>query len=824
MQDHSQIKAVRRALCLTALALSSGCFLIGSQAGGGRSSGGAEQAPAVRPEDALEEEALALETQGRYLDALGKRDAAIAIRTQELGPADGRVTHALLRAGELAWQKLHDRERALAYLTRTVLPAQSKNVFARLAGGMTRGLDGLSYLERAKLYSQLGKITESDADILQGRKLVDDLPPTIDPYGSIALQARCSQGAIYFERGALNEALAVLNEGRINVFSLLISSRVKYRLGDLAGAIEDLELSAEGVKHDLQRALSGMHRTAELAQLIEVGAIHQGLALAIAAAHPDQPRARWLALLTSGEMQARTYDALSYDRPAWFGAEQEALADTLADYRAQLSAKYLSSLTSDRQGRLDPELSAKITKIEETLRRPGNAVAPEDMSAFDARTKFKMFLASAERAEFPRGSIEAIQAGLGASLHGETALVTFVQHAPVDLANPEGLLPATSGPSRYAALLLRSGQSAPSLLDLGEAAALDEAIDALRTQLQNPTAPLEALQASSNALRGSIWSALASKLADVEHVYVVPDGALQLLPFDALYDAASGQWLSEQLMLSYLDSPRWLWTDRAPETASNSSAVVVADPPPPAGSYTLDDLSARHYPRLPGIEREASVVKSLLNARALLGADAQEANLRQLKRPSILHVASHALFLTSAHEQEEVLRPARGLSLQSAAAAPTAQPTTVGIEDLLRVALVLGPASKDAGDCCDSFMTGYELAALDLHGTQLVTLSACQTGVGRVLKVHGVSSLRRALMMAGAQSVLASLWQVSDDSATELMSHFYTELKRGASRLEALRRASARVRAQWPHPYHWATFTLSGQSGPLTRASASNAR
>ena len=107
---------------------------------------------------------------------------------------------------------------------------------------------------------------------------------------------------------------------------------------------------------------------------------------------------------------------------------------------------------------------------------------------------------------------------------------------------------------------------------------------------------------------------------------------------------------------------------------------------------------------------------------------------------------------------------------------------------------------------------------MDLQGTSLVVLSACNTGVGHVADQHGVTSLKSAFMAAGSETVVASLWSVSDPAALELMKEFHEKLNGGTQRLEALHAGMRKVRRSRPHPYYWAPFTLTGATGPLPSA------
>lgn len=170
----------------------------------------------------------------------------------------------------------------------------------------------------------------------------------------------------------------------------------------------------------------------------------------------------------------------------------------------------------------------------------------------------------------------------------------------------------------------------------------------------------------------------------------------------------------------------------------------------------------------------------------LLGPAASKETLLGLREaPGLLHVATHGRFLSTKDQQDPLARSA----LELAAAGGNGRTTAL------------------------------ELAGLDLWGTQLVVLSACDTGLGELRRGQGVYGLRRAFFVAGAEALVTSLWQVEDRGTAELMAEFYAQLLRGEGRSRALTLAAQAVRQRRPHPHYWAAFQSLGSAAPLRLSS-----
>jgi CHAT domain-containing protein len=222
---------------------------------------------------------------------------------------------------------------------------------------------------------------------------------------------------------------------------------------------------------------------------------------------------------------------------------------------------------------------------------------------------------------------------------------------------------------------------------------------------------------------------------------------------------------------------------------------------------------------LPGTGQEATAVaKTMPGWKTFVGEAATEAAVKAVHAPRILHIATHGFFLPDppappAPPPDDTSDTA--IALVSSPSSPTID---VYQNPLLRSGLAFAGANKlssPSGDG-DGILTAFEASGLDLEGTELVVLSACETGVGKVTNGDGVYGLRRALVIAGAQTLVMSLWQVDDEATKDLMVGYYARLARGKSRSAALRDTQLQLaHGKYKHPYYWASFLPAGDDSPL---------
>jgi CHAT domain-containing protein len=185
-------------------------------------------------------------------------------------------------------------------------------------------------------------------------------------------------------------------------------------------------------------------------------------------------------------------------------------------------------------------------------------------------------------------------------------------------------------------------------------------------------------------------------------------------------------------------------------------------------------LGAIRFDRLAGTRTEVELAGKMLVGSVLLDRQATEEAVKRAVRPEVLYLATHGFFLPDQEMPSEEMGGPRGVLIgEERPPGPKAR-----IENpLLRCGLALAGAnhrdSVPAGSGADDgILTGMEVAGLDLWGTKLVVLSACETGIGDIKQGEGVMGLRRAFLLAGARRVLATLWRVPDEQTQELMTDF----------------------------------------------------
>jgi CHAT domain-containing protein len=410
-------------------------------------------------------------------------------------------------------------------------------------------------------------------------------------------------------------------------------------------------------------------------------------------------------------------------------------------------------------------------------------------------------------------------------------------------------------------------------VDLGEAAPINEEVEFICKRMSAGQYAAKDPSPRLQRLGELVHLPMAKHLTNVAHLIVCPDGQLSRIPFEML--RVGDKFLIEEKTISYVTSGREIVklkgkSDFTPDSnllgaganaprhssyvgpalvmggpdfdldlskarsatlkLAGSAAIVdhtlygakqaalplISRMPDPA-SISRDFRGIKFQP-LPGSEAEARGVASLLGGDCVLriGADAREADLKAVVSPRILHLSTHGFFLS-----DQEFRKTNSLENPWADISGTSWNASLPGNDwqnpLVRCGIALAGANHTSqitnALAEDGLLTGLEASLLNLQGTELVILSACDSGSGEVRIGEGVMSLRRAFRIAGAESVIASHWKVSDKATSQLMTEFMLRWRSGEQRAKAWREAQLSLlhSKEFSNPYFWAAFTLTGQ-------------
>lgn len=516
-------------------------------------------------------------------------------------------------------------------------------------------------------------------------------------------------------------------------------------------------------------------------------------------AAPNNPEAARLALTTILQRKGRILDALT---------------DSLQVLRRNLTAEDRKLL--DELNLMRSELAALI------FRGAGNTPLDQYRSSVAAlKTKLEQLEATLARrsANFRIQNQSISIAAVQQLVPDSAALVEISQYRPY---NPQN---STWGNSRYVAYVLQS-QGEPQWIDLGDAQAIDKLVDESRKEMRSKS---PAVKQQARALDAKVMQPIRQLLGNKQKILLSPDSQLNLIPFAALVDE-NDRYLVENYAVSYLTTGRDLLRFQN-ESPSRQPPVILADPDynlasasasAPVQNASVDrgsdsqrawDLGSIQLKALPGTAQEARAIAPLLpGVTVLTQSQATENALKQLHGPNILHIATHGFFLRTV-DLVASANYASGSEISSNQSNSTAKVQTTAKENpLLRSGIGLAGFNPRQSGSEDGVVTALEAAGLDLQGTKLVVLSACETGLGEVAGGEGVYGLRRAFVMAGSESQVISLWQVDDFGTMELMSGYYRRLSENESRSEALRQTQLKMLQdpKYQHPYFWAAFIPSG--------------
>ena len=725
--------------------------------------------------------------QKKRKDAIPLMERALAIWEKALGPDHPDVATGLNNLAGLyfslgQWEKAEPLDRRALEIRKKVFGDQHPDVAQSLNNLAGFYLNSGQPDEAESLYKQaVGIMTQVNGE---------RHPKTMEAYGNLAV--------LYASGGRYREAYDVLR--RIQEINEEFIDQV------MAFTSEDQKLKfLESKRFELDAFFSLISR--ELS----------GDASARRAALDTWLRRKGIIL----ESQRRFQEALLYrDAP-----KAQKLFRELAKNRARLSHLVFSG-----PGREDPETYKKrLTELEEKI------------AGLEAELT-RLSQAYAKQRDIAKADSLKVSAGLPEG----SVLLEFARYERFDFQ--ARTMAERWQPAHYLVFVLYPGAGrAVAMIDLGEAAGIDALVESFKREVMD----LENLESGRTAATAArlydlVFRPLRPALGASREVFISPDGNLNLIPFEVLRDP-DGRYLIEDFTFNYLSSGRDVLRfdpgsgDESPREPGE--AVLMGDPDfnldPVAKNEELrrmgieaedrespgNDRSSRSldlreivFSPLEGTREEVLAIQSILgkeNARVYLGPEVVEEVLRSERAPSILHLATHGFFL-------EDLNIQTGSQNRNVLFEEPGDSGALMIENpLLRSGLALAGANRSLGGdptASDGILTAQKVLGLNLHGTDLVVLSACQTGLGDVQNGEGVYGLRRAFSQAGAEGLVLSMWSVPDLETKELMVEFYRNIdSKGMNRAEALRQAAlkemkkTRARYGYDHPLFWGAFVFVGR-------------
>ncbi len=798
---------------------------------------------------------------GDYTEAERIMKRALDVLERVLGPEHEVVATSLMKLGEL--HILEGDYPEAAFYLRRALPIWEK----------VRGADNFAVGDVSILLGQCehaaGKYTEAETLYRKALQIYEKQAPEGDAVGwaliniadSLRDSGKPAQATPIYERAVVIREHALGRENPAAAWTVAHFAESLVRGGETRRGFA-LALRAEEIgRNHLRLTVRALPERPAL----RYAAVRQsGLDLALSVAVQGRDRASagqvWDALIRSralitDEVAARLRAVRETDRP-----ETRTKYADLAAARQRLANLTIRGAAQDTQ----EHFRAVLEGARKEKERAEQALAEKSLAFRGERARERAGLAEI-RSTLPPGS-------------ALVAFARYLEHAipkgqkVKNARAPEKKAIATWVEERvtpcYAAFVIRAGEGEPHLVRLGTASEIDSLVSSWRKEISRgdsgrPPKELEAdCRAAGVALRRRIWDPLAVHLGHPERIFVVLDGTLHLVNL-ATFPMDQGEYLVETgPLIQHLSAERDLvpgeaeerkgegilalggpaFDDRRLFTASAAEGVEapkgepvnVASLPSYRGKRsTCGDFQSMRFEPLPDSEREVNEVVALWKkgggdsshaearegaALRLIGARASETAFKeQAPGHQVIHLATHGFFLGG--RCASALDATRASTRPVAGGDPTTPPPVVGENPLLLSGLALAGANNRASagpDEDDGILTAEEVAAMDLSGVDWVVLSACDTGAGEYMPGEGVFGLRRAFQVAGARTVITSLWSVEDEATRAWMRNLYQERLGGASTAEAVRNASLKMieslkRTGLPaHPYFWGAFVAVG--------------
>lgn len=380
----------------------------------------------------------------------------------------------------------------------------------------------------------------------------------------------------------------------------------------------------------------------------------------------------------------------------------------------------------------------------------------------------------------------------------------------------------------YGAFVLRKDFDYPKLISLEKVSSVDEVVESISSD----ELFINELYSSDQAtfMYNMLWKKISPYLSGIKTIYYSPTGSLYNINFDVLR-GEDGQMLHDKYNMIRVSSTGNIGEIKSLANERFNSCVLygnityeettaeMADASSAYNTFTGTNIQAElsfrsedergKWGPIPSTKKEIDNISTSMSVNGVEvsvfeGAAANEESFKALSEhsPDIIHLATHG-FVIDTPQKAEGNKFVASTSIYS-------QKDSY----LMWSGLMLAGGNNiwqgkfDLNNVEDGILTADEISRLDLSNTKLVVLSACETARGKVDAIDGVYGLQRAFKIAGAQTIVMSLWKVQDDATSILMTQFYTYLMSGKERHQALWMAMMDVKEKYKDPYYWAGFVM----------------
>jgi tetratricopeptide (TPR) repeat protein/CHAT domain-containing protein len=755
---------------------------------------------------------------------------ALAILRKVLGPSNRDVASALSKLAPL-YQAMGDYDRAEALLREAL--GILRKVLGPVHIDVAAALNNLSVVHRA-----MGDYDRAEALLREALGIVRKAHGPEHPLAAMILsnlgEVHANTGDYTAAEPLLREALEFLRKvlgpqhpevaiPLINLASLLAA------MGQASGALELEKEAAAIVDRTVAQIFSVSSDRQRMGYLSMIRFAYYGFLSLVTRSLPGHPQALKVCLDLVLRRKGLGAEALAAQRDAVLTGRYPELGQqlrALTALRRQISRRIL-----DGPGPEGPEMQRRLLATWEA-----------EMERLEAELAVRIPEMRLNHL------LQADRGAVATMLPKGAVLVEFVLFDTFDFKAVPARGERRWLPARYLAFILPAGApDAVVMVDLGEAEPIDQALAAFRAAITGGERTFEpevddetsreeriaAAKAHGTALRRLVFDPLLPALDGCDRVFLAPDGDLSRLPFEVLpFD--DGRFVIDDYHISYISTGRDILRFGARLSGEPNASIVAAAPdyslsgehsvaPDEAdaasGHRSCDLDRSKFFAPLEVAREEGKNVAKILGMEPLLGDQVLKYRLKGQRSPRILHLATHGAFLPDQKPDlnaEPLASPM--LTMDGRRFAHLSRLENPLLRSFLALAgvntwLQGKPLPKDAED---GMLNGVDVSGMDLLNTELVVLSACETALGRVHVGEGVFGLRRAFVLAGAKTLVMSLWKVPDDETRELMEAFYRSLLADAPCAEALREAQLLIKQRYPDdPLYWGAFICQGEPGRL---------